>query len=126
MNELVNFRKTLRQLQNFLALPVQNDRDRAGIIQAFEFTFEQCWKAIQKKAGHDGVEIASPKKAFSFALSNNWIDKDKETLWLRMLDHRNMTSHTYKEDIANELLHRIIKDYAPAFESLLKKMELEK
>lgn len=34
MDELVNFEKTPKQLKNFTALPIQNDRDKAGIIQA--------------------------------------------------------------------------------------------
>ncbi len=63
MDELINFRKTLVQLKNFTSMPVQNDRDRAGIIRAFEYTFEQCWKALQKLAGKEGVEIGSPKKS---------------------------------------------------------------
>jgi len=123
MNDLANFQKTLQQLKKFTQMPIQNDRDKAGVIQAFEFTFEQCWKAIQKKAGHEGVEIASPKKAFTFAFQNSWIEKSKENLWLEMLEDRNMTSHTYKEDVANEVLERIVKNYLPAFQSLLEKMQ---
>ncbi len=38
-----NFAKALARLREFAALPIANDRDRAGVIQAFEFTFEQCW-----------------------------------------------------------------------------------
>jgi nucleotidyltransferase substrate binding protein (TIGR01987 family) len=123
MNDLLNFRKTLQQLKKFTSMPIQNDRDKAGVIQAFEFTFEQCWKAIQKRAGHEGVEVGSPKKAFMFAFQNSWIEKSSENLWLEMLEDRNMTSHTYKEDVANEVLDHIVKKYLPAFESLLKKME---
>ena len=123
MDELINFRKTLKQLISFAALPILNDRDKAGIIQAFEFTFEQCWKSIQKKAGKEGVEVASPKKAFSFALQNAWISKNKENFWLKMIEDRNLTTHTYREDVAKEVLARITKDYIPAFESILKELE---
>ena len=45
MSPTHNFKKTLEELDAFLKLPIQNDRDIAGIIQAFEFTFEQCWKS---------------------------------------------------------------------------------
>jgi hypothetical protein len=73
MSPTHNFKKTLEELDAFLKLPIQNGRDVAGIIQAFEFTFEQCWKSIQKIAGAQGVEVGSPKSAFSYALQNAWI-----------------------------------------------------
>lgn len=122
MDELTNFRKTLNQLKRFIELPIQNDRDRAGIIQAFEYTFEQSWKAIQKKAGHEGVEVGSPKKAFMFALQNSWIDKNQEPIWIQMIEDRNLTTHTYKEDVAVEVLRNIMRDYAPEFTALLNAM----
>lgn len=122
MDELANFEKTLKQLKSFVALPIQNDRDKAGIIQAFEYTFEQCWKAMQKKAGHDGVQIGSPKKAFIFAFQNSWIPPASEKLWLQMIEDRNLTSHAYKEDIAAEVLHRIMRDYISCFDGLLQKL----
>jgi hypothetical protein len=37
-----NFGKALAKLKEFVAAPIVTERDRAGIIQAFEFTFEQC------------------------------------------------------------------------------------
>ena len=125
MDELTNFEKTLNQLKNFVALPIQNDRDKAGIIQAFEYTFEQCWKSIQKKAGHQGVQIGSPKNAFMFAFQNIWIPKETEQLWLQMIADRNLTSHTYKEDIASLVLQRIMRDYIPCFDALLLKLQNE-
>ena len=118
-NDLINFEKTLLQLKSFCALPIQNDRDKAGVIQAFEFTFEQCWKSIQKRAGSEGVEVGSPKRAFTFAFQNSWIQKEDEHLWLKMIQDRNLTSHTYREDIANEVLKRIQENYIPAFDNLL-------
>jgi len=33
-----NFNKALAKLREFVAMPIENERDRAGVIQAFEFT----------------------------------------------------------------------------------------
>ena len=97
--ELQNFIQALEQLKIFCQMPIQNDRDRAGIIQAFEFTFEQSWKAIQKKAIHQGVEIASPKQAYMFAIQIAWIPKEYEMIWIELIKDRNLTSHTYKKEL---------------------------
>jgi nucleotidyltransferase substrate binding protein (TIGR01987 family) len=118
-----NFELTLNELNTFLTLPIQNDRDIAGIIQAFEFTFEQSWKAIQKIASAQGSEVGSPKAAFSFALQNAWIKSQDEPLWLQLLKDRNLTSHTYQEELAKEVLERIQKYYLRMFQELLNKLD---
>ncbi len=125
MNPTHNFRKTLEELESFLNLPIQNDRDVAGIIRAFEFTFEQSWKSIQKIAGSQGVTIGSPKSAFSYALQNGWILPAEEHLWLQLLKDRNLTSHTYQESLAQEVLKRIQNNYAGMFRGLLEHLEAQ-
>lgn len=123
MDELTNFRRTLVQLKAFAAIPIINDRDRAGVIHAFEYTFEQCWESIQKVAATSGLRTPSPKSSFMFAFRNSWIAKDQELIWLKMIEDRNMTSHAYKEDVAKEVLERILKNYIPCFSELLKELE---
>ena len=121
--KLVNFENTINELKLYLSIPVQNKRDVAGIIQAFEFTFEQSWKSIQKIASDQGVEVGSPKTAFSFALQNAWIESNQEQEWLQMLKDRNLTTHTYQENLALEILERIRRDYCSMFEALLKSLK---
>jgi nucleotidyltransferase substrate binding protein (TIGR01987 family) len=123
MDKLINFRKTLSELKKYLSIPVSNDRDRAGIIQGFEFTFEQSWKSIQKIAAEQGASIGSPKAAFSFAMQNQWILISDEPKWLALLKDRNLTSHTYQEELAHEVIERIQTQYVRMFESLLASLE---
>lgn len=59
---LDNAEAALAQLQAFLREPVVTDRDRAGVIQAFEFTFEACWKPFRSVAQDEGLETASPRR----------------------------------------------------------------
>lgn len=126
MNKAANFRKTVLELKRYLALPIQNDRDRAGIIQAFELTFEQSWKAVQKVASAQGIEIANPKRAFGYAMQNGWIPQSDEALWLQLLRDRNLTRHTYQQALAKEILDRIAGQYVSMFESLLSALESQK
>jgi nucleotidyltransferase substrate binding protein (TIGR01987 family) len=119
---LENFIATVKTLSEFIAEPIQNDRDKAGIIQAFEFTFEQCWKALRQEAGNQGVNVGSPKSAFSFAMDTGLIDTKYEKLWLEMLEDRNLTSHTYKKELADQVIGRIKTNYLGAFQNLVKKL----
>ena len=51
-----NFQSAYGELVNYLSLPIETPRDRAGIIKAFEFTFELAWKTFQKMATIEGVD----------------------------------------------------------------------
>ena len=125
MRPIENFHKTLSELKKYLSEPIENDRDRAGIIQAFEFTFEQSWKSIQKIATYHGVTIGNPKHAFSYALTNQWIPSKDEQKWLGLIKDRNLTTHTYHVDLAEEVVERVQHRYVHMFESLLNELQKE-
>ena len=118
-----NFEAALCKLVEFIGLYDGTEIHQAGIIQAFEFTFEQCWKAIQKEAGRQGVEIASPKKALEWAMTAGWIATTGEAAWLAMLTDRNLTSHTYREKMAHEIVDNIRLRHAAALTLLLTQMK---
>lgn len=117
-----NFQLSLKRLQSFVKQGVIDDMDKAGLIQAFEFTYEQSWKTIQKIAGGEFVTIASPKTAFSWAIEKGWILQEDEQLWLEIMKARNLTSHTYNVDLANQVCSDISNRYVQAFDKLLSQM----
>ncbi len=47
-------------------------------------------------------------------------------IWMDMIVSRNKTSHTYNEDIADEIYFKILKDYYPAFLNFHKNMEAKR
>jgi nucleotidyltransferase substrate binding protein (TIGR01987 family) len=106
-----NFGKALAKLREFTAAPIAEDRDRAGIIQAFEFTFEQCWKAFQQIAAAQGIAAASPRQALAAAMRLKLIRREDEDSWLDMLRDRNMTSHLYQEALVLEIAQRVVDRY---------------
>lgn len=114
-----NFGKALAKLREFAAMPVVNDRDRAGIIQAFEFTFEQCWKAFRQYAAAQGIVVVSPRQSLEAAMQLKLIDPAEETAWLDMLHDRNMTSHLYQETVAHKISQRVVDRYLALFEYAL-------
>lgn len=80
-------------------------------IQRFEFSIELFWKALKKKLLYDyGVDAQSPKTVLQQAYINQLISDEK--IWLDMLKDRNLTSHTYNQELALEIYYRIQK-YGP-------------
>lgn len=118
-----NFDLALKKLVAFCKVFNGSEIERAGVIQAFEFTFEQAWKAIQKKAGDEGVTVGSPKKAFAWAMSVGWIQVKDEPLWISMLNDRNLTTHAYRETMADEISQRILQIYVKPLQLLLGAMK---
>ncbi len=91
---LGDFEKAVQQLSMALASAPSSDLEKAGCIQYFEFSFELAWKCIKESSLEQGLpECHSPKSCLKLAFSQNWIDD--ETIWLKMLQARNLMTHTY-------------------------------
>lgn len=120
---LLNFLSALKQLEKFTAMPVENDRDKAGVIQAFEFTFELAWKTIQKAVEKQGLQAGSPKLAFKAAFQVGWIQEAEQADWIKLLEDRNLTSHTYQEELANEIFQRIQSQHVHRLRTLYNRIE---
>ena len=115
---LERFLHARASLDRALAEPIVTARDEAGAIKNFEFVFETCFKALRDRLANEGLVANSPRQSFVQAYKAGWID-DEET-WLRMLEDRNLTVHTYNEGLAHDILERIQRLYAPAFAALSK------
>jgi nucleotidyltransferase substrate binding protein (TIGR01987 family) len=119
LRSLENFEKAVNKLEEFLRAPITEDRDKAGIIQAFEFSFELSWKTIQKMTAVHGKTVGSAKQAFRAAFELGWIKESEHEQYIMMIDDRNLTSHTYKEDLANQILVKIQTQHFKVLKNLL-------
>jgi nucleotidyltransferase substrate binding protein (TIGR01987 family) len=103
--------KALKSLEIIIVKPMQEDRSNVDAsIQRFEFTIELLWKLLKRILVFEGIETTSPKHVLQEAYQTKLIDD--EQLWLNMLTDRNLTSHTYDEELADEIYSRI-KKYCP-------------
>jgi nucleotidyltransferase substrate binding protein (TIGR01987 family) len=116
---LRQFGRALSRFDEGLALP-EDPIVRDACIQRFEFTFETAWKAIQADASTEGLECTSPRDCFRTAFRMGLLDLH-ETSWLKMVEDRNRTFHTYDKEIA-EGIHGSLRGYAPLFSVLLEKL----
>jgi len=78
------------------------DQDKAGSIQAFEFSFELAWKTMKRILAKKGVEVRSPKDCFREAALNKMINDPRQ--WFKFLEKRNLTVHSYNELVVHEII----------------------
>ncbi len=84
---------------------------RDATIQRFEYTHEIFWKLVKEYLyNHEGVECNSPKSCFREASSVGLLSEEQTISCLEMTDDRNLTSHTYVEEVA-ESIYEKIRDY---------------
>jgi nucleotidyltransferase substrate binding protein (TIGR01987 family) len=82
--------------------------ERDAAIQRFEYTFEATWKAAQlylRKV--EGLDAGSPKRAARAALQVGLVDEADSRHLLAMVDDRNLTVHTYNEQVAEGISSRL-------------------
>lgn len=97
---------------------------RDATIQRFEYTFEALWKFLKAwLKEREGIICNSPKACFREAFSLKLLTEEETVKFLEMTDDRNMTSHTYHEEISQILYARML-HYCKLIEVLLEKIEL--
>lgn len=119
---LGNLERALAELENYAALPIVNRRDKAGLIQAFEFNFELFWKMFMRLGPAAGLSASSPREALIAGAQLHLIAGDEQSHWAQMLRDRNLTSHTYNADLADEILDRLLRFYLPCFQATLERI----
>lgn len=98
---------------------------RDACIQRFEYSFEITWKFLKEYLKEkEGIVCGSPKSCVREAFSAGIIKEENVIPFLEMTDDRNMTSHTYKEEIA-KLLYDKRKRYFSLMDKLLKSCHVE-
>ncbi len=107
----------LTRLEGALAQPV-NEYVRDSAIQRFEFTFELFWKSLKAYAEESGIEAYSPRDSVRTAFQLGLIQEHPD--WFRMLEDRNLTSHTY-----NEATAETIYSHLPAYLRLIRQAHAE-
>jgi nucleotidyltransferase substrate binding protein (TIGR01987 family) len=81
---------------------------RDAAIQRFEYTFEAFWKFLRDYLREaEGIRCNSPKSCFREALSIGLVSEKQTMTCLEMTDDRNLTSHTYIEELAEQIYRRI-------------------
>lgn len=97
--------KALVRLREVAAWPETHDGRVEATIQCFEFVIELYWKLLKHMLRFKELVVTTPRDVFRDSFAAGWINE--EEIWVKMLRDRNLTSHTYNEALAAEILGRI-------------------
>ena len=120
-----HFTKALLQLKEGVVLAQErplSKLEEQGLIQAFEFTHELAWNTLKDFLEERGVQNLygsrdTTREAFKTGLIVNG------QAWMNMIQSRNLTSHTYDEATAAEIVSAVRATYFAEFEALRIKLD---
>lgn len=99
----------------------KDELERDGVIQRFEFTFEQLWKTIKIILNNKGIDVKTPRDSLKEAFRLDWLDN--EEVFLDMLEDRNKSSHIYEQKTAEEIFDNIKNQYESAIGKVIEKLK---
>ena len=104
---LETFREALREPKTPL--------NRDASIQRFEYTYEAVWKAAQLYLRvSENLELASPTAVTRACFQAALLNEEQSRTAMRMVRDRNLTVHTYNEELADQIYSRL-----PAYATLM-------
>lgn len=117
-----NLHKAYLKLQQFLKEDNNTELARAGIVHAYEFTFELFWKFLQKYLEHLGIlEEHGPNAVIKTGFQNGYLEEGQD--YMDMLRDRNLIAHTYKEEMTQEIYTRIKNNHIDTLTKFIEKFE---
>lgn len=119
---LQNFSKAFEQLSEFIQKGKLNKFEEQGLIQCFEYNYELSWNVIKDFYHSQGeTNIQGSKDAFRLAFKRGLIQNGD--IWMDMVQSRTLTSHTYNDSTAREVIDSIQNKYFDAFRDLKNQLE---
>ena len=122
-----NFQRALHQLTLAIQLMEQrplSDLEQQGLIQGFEFTHELAWNVLKDYLEMEGIQGLVGSRSTVRESFKRGLVSDGEA-WMDMIEKRNLSSHTYNQDVAEALVSAINERYYPAFLEMQKRFILE-
>ena len=120
-----NYKKALAQLSGAVLQNREHplsDLEKQGLVQAFEYTFELGWNTLKDYLTFQGItDLVGSRDTIREAFSRGLIDDGEG--WMGMLVDRNRSSHTYNEELAEEITTNILTRHFPLLTALRQKME---
>lgn len=99
-----------------------SDLESQGLIRGFEFTHELAWKTLKNFLESKGLRNLYGSRDTTRSAFKEGIIVNGE-IWMDMVEKRNLTSHTYDEETAKQVVSTICQTYFNEFEMLLERLD---
>jgi len=88
-----------------------SELEKEGIIQRFEYSFELAWKTIKDYLEYSGIVVnpVTPRNVIKEAFAAKLITDGQ--VWIDMMLHRNLLTHTYDFRTFQKILEAVQKQY---------------
>jgi nucleotidyltransferase substrate binding protein (TIGR01987 family) len=117
--QLNQFKSAVAKLEEALKQPY-NDFIRDSAIQRFEFSIDLAWKTVKSYLQeYKGLICNSPVDCLKEAYTQDILEYDE--YWIELVKLRNLTSHTYNQELADEIfkeLPKAMKNFSDLLEQL--------
>ena len=94
---------------------------RDALIQRFEFTFEMAWRCLHRYLANKGVKLPQQAWAVLPEAFQSQLIVDAQ-VWDLLREYRNLTNHTYKEDMAIQVAAMVRGPGIAAFDQLAERL----
>jgi len=106
---LTSLLKAQKQFESYRR-DLRTEKDITATIKAFEYCYELSWKLMKRIIETESTEqLQGTKDVFRAAGRLGLIADPKK--WFFFLDERNVTAHTYDEELAEELV-KVFPDFS--------------
>ena len=120
-----NFEKALIQLNDAVSLNKKRELsnlEQQGVVKAFEFMQELSWKVLKDFLENEGIINIIGSKGAVRESFNKGLIKDGD-IFMDMIEKRNLSSHTYNQELATLLVKDICNKYHKSFLDLQKTLK---
>lgn len=117
--DLTLLENSLKQFE--VGLNPKNQLERDGAIQRFEFTFELSWKTLARTLQADKPLSDNSVKGILREAGKQALISDVDK-WFEFQHARNQTSHTYNQQIADEVF-TLASQFPPYVKELLVRLK---
>ena len=127
MNQDIRWRQRFENFDRALGLLTQalergqknlSPLEQEGAAQRLEYTLELAWKCMKDYLEDSGISIspATPRQVIKEAFAAKIIPDGQ--IWIDMLNHRNLLSHTYDFTVFEEAIQATEARYLQALQML--------
>lgn len=120
---IADYLKAFGQLEKAARQP-KDEYLRDSVIQRFEFTHELAWKMLKLRLEAEDIFVKTPRETMQAALQAGLIEDGNA--WSDLQKMRNLTSHTYNEDLADDVYTYVVEQGVRMLHQLAQKAVLWK